>query len=334
VSKDALADKGAGTETDGIGVIFDFFYAGENGPASGRFVLAPGANDGTDGWLVNKDTVAKYVNKSAPAGATGAKVGVVKPQKLLKLIGKNLGDDPVDVVGAGAPVSDVCAVYAVTNGDETTRHCTVFGAADASFKMVGGGTGRKLVAKNGVPDVACDACSAGVPTTTSSTTVVSTSTTTSTSVPGLCGNGTLDGSETCDDGNTNDDDSCPSDCVVDACTPVVGGTLVSALLSFQSPGVPIAGLEILIDYPEGKLDYASATPLVSGFFPPQDFGHALFVVRAAATGIAPGAILRTRYNACTGAPAPGNGDFGCTVLLAVDAATNPVEGVTCTVALE
>jgi cysteine-rich repeat protein len=153
-------------------------------------------------------------------------------------------------------------------------------------------------------------------------------------VPLTCGNGDLDGGETCDDGNTSDYDQCPSDCRVDACTPVVGGTLVNAVLSFESPGVPIAGLEILIDYPEGKLDYASAQPLVSGFFAPQDFGHALFVVRASATGIPSGTVLRTRYDACTGAPAPANGDFGCEVRLAVDAATNGVEGVTCTVTLE
>lgn len=116
--------------------------------------------------------------------------------------------------------------------------------------------------------------------------------------------------------------------------PVVGGTLVNAVLSFDSPGVPIAGLEILIDHPEGELDYASAQPLVSGFFPPQDYGHALFVVRAGATGIPPGDVLVTRYTACMGAPAATNDDFGCEVLRAVDAATNEVEGVTCTVTLQ
>jgi cysteine-rich repeat protein len=175
--------------------------------------------------------------------------------------------------------------------------------------------------------------STSVPTTSSTTTSTSTSSTTTT-VPGLCGNGVIDPGETCDDGNTSNADTCPSDCVIDACTPIVGGTLVSAVLSFQSPGVPLAGFSILIDYPEGKLDYASAVPLVSGFFPPQDYGHALLVIRAAASGIDPGPVLRTRYNACQGAPAATNADFGCEVLEAVDDATNLVDGVTCTVTLE
>jgi len=339
VSKDPAADKGPGTDVDGIDVSFDFFYAGEGGPTAGRFILAPGESNGTDGWLVNKDTVAKYVNKDAPAGATGAKVAVIKPQKLLKVIGKSLGDDPIDVVGSGAPVGDVCAVYTVTNSGAVRRHCTAFAQSDVSFKIIGGGSGRKLVAKNGAPDAACALCGSGAPTTTSSTAVSTTSTVTTTSssttsIPSLCGNGQVDPGETCDDGNVSNNDTCPSDCVVDSCTPIIGGTLVNAVLSFQSPGVPIAGFNILIDYPEGLLDYASAQPLTTGFLAPQDFGHALFVVRASATGIPSGPVLRTRYNACTGAPAPTNGDFGCEVQLAVDAATNPVEGVTCTLALE
>jgi cysteine-rich repeat protein len=345
VSKDPLVDKGPGTDVNGIGAIFDFFYGGDSGATAGEFVLAPGASNGTDGWVANKETVAKYVNKMAPGGATGAKVGVIKPGKVLKLVGKTLGDQPIDLVGAGAPVSDVCTVYSVTDDGQTIRHCTVFAAADVAFQVVGGGSGRKLVAKNGSPDVGCAVCAAGVPTTTSSSTTTSTpastttstsatSSTTTTSVPGLCGNGVIDPGETCDDGNTDNADLCPSDCVIDACTPIVGGTLVSAVLSFQSPGVPIAGFKILIDYPEGKLDYASAVPLVSGFLPPQDYGHALLVIRAAASGIDSGPVLRTRYNACQGAPAATNADFGCEVLEAVDDATNLVDGVTCTVTLE
>lgn len=153
-------------------------------------------------------------------------------------------------------------------------------------------------------------------------------------MPSLCGNGAIDPGETCDDGNTSDNDACPADCVVDACTPVVDRALVSAVLSFESPGVAIAGLEILIDYPEGQLDYATAQPLTTGLFPPQDFGHALFVVRASATGMQPGDVLRTRYNTCMGAPAATDGDFGCEVQRAVDGSTNEVEGVTCTVMLE
>jgi hypothetical protein len=43
-------------------------------------------------WLVNSDRVAKYVNKTAAPGAAGAKVVVIKPQLVGKVVAKNLGD--------------------------------------------------------------------------------------------------------------------------------------------------------------------------------------------------------------------------------------------------
>jgi hypothetical protein len=85
VSKDKTSGitKGPGTNVETIDVAFDFAYEGEHAATAGRFVLPPGASDGPAGWLVNKDSVAKYVNKDAPAGVTGVKVAVVKPGKLL-----------------------------------------------------------------------------------------------------------------------------------------------------------------------------------------------------------------------------------------------------------
>jgi hypothetical protein len=44
------------------------------------------------GWLVNKSTVAKYVNKTAAPGGAGVKVAVVKPGLVGKVVAKNLGD--------------------------------------------------------------------------------------------------------------------------------------------------------------------------------------------------------------------------------------------------
>jgi hypothetical protein len=76
VSKDQAAGitKGAGTDVAQIDVRFDVAYDGAS--VAGSFTLPAGASDGTSGWLVNKHTVAKYVNKDAPGGPTQAKVAV------------------------------------------------------------------------------------------------------------------------------------------------------------------------------------------------------------------------------------------------------------------
>jgi hypothetical protein len=151
VSKDQAngITKGTGTDVGGIHVDFTFGYDGAS--VAGAFTLPTGASDGTSGWLVNKSTVAKYVNKSAPAGPTGAKVGVIKPGKLLKLVGKTLGDTAIDVFGAGPPAGDVLTVYAVTNGADTFRHCSRFTSGTCTHKLIAGDTGAKLVCKGGVP---------------------------------------------------------------------------------------------------------------------------------------------------------------------------------------
>jgi hypothetical protein len=152
VAKDMAVTKGSGLSTSDISASFDFDYA--NGATAGSFTIPSGASDGTDGWTVNKATVAKYVNKSAPGGPTGAKVAVIKPTKLLKIVGKDLGDLPIDIFTTGAPdPSGVDTVYTVTNGGHTNRHCTNFSGADCTYKLIAGGTGAKLVCKPGSPSV-------------------------------------------------------------------------------------------------------------------------------------------------------------------------------------
>ena len=112
-------------------------------------------SDGTAGWIVNKETVAKYVNKAAETGTpTGAKVVTIKPGKLAKLVGKTLGDIAMDLAAAGPPEAGIVTRLQVTNDGETTMHCTLFPGGTTTFKEVAGGAGRKLVAKRGLP-VAC-----------------------------------------------------------------------------------------------------------------------------------------------------------------------------------
>jgi YVTN family beta-propeller protein/cysteine-rich repeat protein len=149
--------KGAGTTVGDIAVELDVAYT--DGSATGAFVIPAGASDGTAGWLVNKETVAKYVNRSAPGGPTETKVAVIKPGKLVKLVGKGLGDTPLDILGAGEPTAqaagEVVTAYRVTNGGEETCHCSAF--AECAYKSIAAGTGAKLVCKGGVPDGDCTA---------------------------------------------------------------------------------------------------------------------------------------------------------------------------------
>jgi len=152
VSKDAGIVKGAEGDPAELDANVSVFYTDRQDVNAG-FLMPAGSN-----WLVNKDTVAKYVNKPAPTGG-GVKVAVVKPGKLAKVVAKSLGDGAttIDLVSAGAP-SDafgVTVLLTVHNGndDSTTTMCARFAVADGStvaFKEVSAGTGRKLVAKNGV----------------------------------------------------------------------------------------------------------------------------------------------------------------------------------------
>jgi len=154
VSKDRTAGitKGTGTDVDEITARFDVRYG--NGSGSGAFVLPIGASDGTAVWLVNEDAVAKYVNEAAPGGVTQARVAVVKPGKLLKLVGRGRGDEPLDILTAGDPgAAGVRTAFCLANGDEEHCHCSIF--PGCAYKPIAGGTGAKLVCRKGAGDPLC-----------------------------------------------------------------------------------------------------------------------------------------------------------------------------------
>jgi hypothetical protein len=169
VAKDPAITKGSGTDPAQIGGELDVSYDS----ASGVFLAPQGSN-----WLINKSTVAKYVNKPAPIGGA-TKVAVIKPGKVLKLVAKSLGDTPIDISSPPSGGGNVLAVYTVTNGAETNRHCTNFPVC--THKLIAGGTGYKLVCKNGDP-AACPVIST-TSTSSSTSTSTSSSSTTSTSTP-------------------------------------------------------------------------------------------------------------------------------------------------------
>jgi cysteine-rich repeat protein len=156
-----------------------------------------------------------------------------------------------------------------------------------------------------------------------------------------CGNGLIFGTETCDDGNTSDNDSCPSDCIVDACTPVVASDRTVAV-NFAG-GANVGAITILLDYPDGKVSLPGSagaipdgilTDYPDGSFPgPNDYDHAFFHFLLGPTGapLTEGRLFNIHFENCTGAPAPVNGDFTCTVLAAADPNGDPIEacGITC-----
>jgi hypothetical protein len=174
VAKDSAATKGAGEDVEQISVQFDVAYG--NGNAAGAFAVPASS---VNGWVVNKSTVAKFVNKDAPGGPTEAKVAVIKPGKLLKIVAKGLGDTDIDIFGAGDPgAGGVRTAYCVTNGGEENCHCSEF--TGCIYKLITGGTGAKLVCKSGVGDAGCSV------TGSSSTTTTTASTSTTTTLPTVC----------------------------------------------------------------------------------------------------------------------------------------------------
>lgn len=285
VAKDAAVDKGLGTDPAQISASLRVTYDNGTDPAvSGEFGAPAGAN-----WLVNKSTVAKYVNKDAPTGGA-TKVSVIKPTNLVKLVGKSLGDTPFDILSASnAAGGTAYTAYCLTN--DATSNCFCSELNTCVWKSIAGGTGAKLVCKGGATDASCTAdpvnCAGGFPNgtvegdeecddndvdptdgCTNSCTTCGNGVVTAPEecddnnlVNGDgcdrncratgCGNGLIVGSETCDDGNTSDQDACPADCVVDACTPTAASDYTVTVNFAGSESV--AGITVFLDYPEGKV---------------------------------------------------------------------------------
>jgi len=163
-----------------------------------------------------------------------------------------------------------------------------------------------------------------------------------------CGNGLVTNGmsgttvETCDDGNTENFDSCPSDCVVDACTPTASPR--SATLVIAGPNhLDVASVIVELDYPEGQIDLpgtgfapASIQDLTfADSFDSVDFDHALRVVSASAGAFGQAQIANLDFVDCSGAVVPVPGDFTCTVQQAFGAGgtTDYTATTTCTVTI-
>ncbi len=154
----AKLDPGIAKGPDGsrfeIDATLDVYYSDSLGAGAARFLMLQGS-----AWRSNSGP-AKYVNKTAPAlGAI--KKALIIPTRLVRLSAKALGDDSatsIDIIAAGAPsasggVTTILSVYNRIDGS-MHRMCTRFATALGSsvkFKSIAAGTGRRLIAKNGVP---------------------------------------------------------------------------------------------------------------------------------------------------------------------------------------
>src|SRR5262249_5707387 len=92
------------------------------------------------------------------------------------------------------------------------------------------------------------------PTITATPTLTPLVTDTPTAAP-VCGNGTVESGETCDDGNTVTNppaDSCPADCTIITCSPA--GTTRVVSVSFTPPaGKNVSSVTVLLEYPDGTV---------------------------------------------------------------------------------
>jgi len=159
-----------------------------NDPSNVAVFDMPETNDNQTGtWLVNKPTVAKYVNKGASPGDKGVKVAVVKPGKVLKVVAKNLGDGDDDTGDQSASDFDAGAIE---EGDVVRVRVTIDNTANfppdthvmctdfviTSVKEIAGNTGFKVISKKDSVAPADGTCG-GVGTTTTTATTSTTSTT-------------------------------------------------------------------------------------------------------------------------------------------------------------
>jgi hypothetical protein len=112
------------------------------------------------------------------------------------------------------------------------------------------------------------------------------------------------------------------------------------------PGGLVAGLTVLLDYPEGKVDLpGNATSFPAGTLSGAPAGasisvndlnfsgkgHAVRVTISGSNGNAlpAGQIVRFKFQDCQGATAPTVDNFFCTVISASDPFLNHVDGVRC-----
>jgi cysteine-rich repeat protein len=200
------------------------------------------------------------------------------------------------------------------------------------------------------------------PTTTTTTTTTSTTTTTTTPVCGngsvegaeecddgngdpndgcttactICGNDIVTAPESCDDGNIVDTDNCPADCRIELCEPTSATQVVTILSSRPD----LTGINLFLDYPDGRVELPGVGTGVGGNFTDApgtlsalDLEHAVRVNVSESFTFDTTLLARATFRGCAGGTLPGAGDYRCIVLSASDGTFMAVSGVTCSVTI-
>jgi hypothetical protein len=125
------------------------------------------------------------------------------------------------------------------------------------------------------------------------------------------------------------------------CTPRPGDRKTVGVTFAPPEGGLIAGLTMIVDYPEGKVSLPGTGTNVEkdaiGGIPTgavvgaNDSGTEVKIVLAAPGELTPGTVVEIGFDACEGGGAVAASDFACRVVDAADPMTNLVRDVTCRV---
>ena len=163
-------------------------------------------------------------------------------------------------------------------------------------------------------------------------------------IGGVCGDGfiSLELGETCDDGNTIDNDGCPANCHVAACT--ASGQRLRVNVDFTTtPPTFLQGLTIFLRYPDGTIGIPARDDsppvrerVTSEIFAvtPRDFDYSLRVLLLDPLlfGYSEGTAMTVDFDVCQGAAPPRLSAITCTIESATDLDFQdvPVDDVQCT----
>jgi cysteine-rich repeat protein len=154
-----------------------------------------------------------------------------------------------------------------------------------------------------------------------------------------CGNGSIDAGETCDDGNVESFDSCPSDCTISPCDNP-GGT-VTGTVSVAGTAADLSALTLFVSYPDGDVRIPGQGADASVFVrvtatngtadaTPNDLDYGVRVLMTDAFFPLGASPLEIEFDICDGVSVT-DADFDCWVEFVADTGANILRGVTCSV---
>jgi cysteine-rich repeat protein len=157
----------------------------------------------------------------------------------------------------------------------------------------------------------------------------------------VCGNGKIEPGETCDDGNTKDGDSCPSNCRIERCTETNATRRFGVFLEGPAE-TDVQGVTIFVRYPEAKIAIPSGgsdDPVKSSISDtapdilqvPNDLDYGLREVMVGTKAFHPGRLFTIQFRDCEGATAPAASELHCSVEDASDSAGAHVPDLHCSV---